>query len=171
MLRRTALCAVLMTIAAGLCFAQKVESAKPEPRFFRLDLVLKEVEDNHVTNARTYSAVAASGSNSSVRTGSKIPIRNASGELNYIDVGVSIDYRRIVDLGDMLSLELSADVSGPASADPITTETGKATVLRQNRWSSTVFVPFRKPTTVFTSDDVTSKRKLQVELTATPLQP
>lgn len=171
MLKRTAFGAVLMTIAAGLCLAQKVEPAKPEPRFFRLDLVLKELEDNRVMNSRAYSAVAASGSSSSVRTGSKIPIRNASGELNYIDVGVSIDYRQIRDLGDMLSLEIAADVSGPATAEPITTESGKATVLRQNRWSSVVFVPFRKPTTLFTSDDVTSKRKLQVELTATPLQP
>jgi hypothetical protein len=34
-----------------------------------------------------------------------------------------------------------------------------------------VLVTLRKPTTIFSSDDIASKRKVQVELTATPLNP
>jgi hypothetical protein len=41
--------------------------------------------------------------------------------------------------------------------------------IRQNRWVSTVAVPLKKPTVIFSSDDLTSKRQMQLELTATPI--
>jgi hypothetical protein len=44
-----------------------------------------------------------------------------------------------------------------------------APVIRQNRWSSNVVVPLKKPTLIFASDDATSKRQMQLELTAAPV--
>jgi hypothetical protein len=43
-------------------------------------------------------------------------------------------------------------------------------VTRQNQWRSAVVIPVKKPTVVFSSDDVSSKRQLQLELTATPVK-
>jgi hypothetical protein len=44
-------------------------------------------------------------------------------------------------------------------------------VVRQAKWSSIVLIPIRKgPTVIFSSDDPASKRQLQLEVTATPLQ-
>jgi hypothetical protein len=42
-------------------------------------------------------------------------------------------------------------------------------VVRQNQWQAGVIVPLKKPTVVFSSDDLTTKRQMQVELTATPI--
>jgi hypothetical protein len=39
-------------------------------------------------------------------------------------------------------------------------------VIRQNRWDAAVLIPLNKPTIIFSSDDVTTKHKLQLELTA-----
>ncbi len=43
-------------------------------------------------------------------------------------------------------------------------------VIRQNVWDSTVLVPIGKPTVVFSSDDLDSKGKMQVEVTATRVE-
>jgi len=41
--------------------------------------------------------------------------------------------------------------------------------VRQNKWGSIVLVALRKPTVIFSSDDLTSKHQVQLELTATPI--
>jgi hypothetical protein len=43
-------------------------------------------------------------------------------------------------------------------------------VIRQNSWDSTVAIPIGKPTVVGSSDDLDSKGKLQVEVTATRVE-
>ena len=47
---------------------------------------------------------------------------------------------------------------------------GTVPVTRQNKWAGTVFLPAKKPMVVFASDDMSSKRQLQLELTATPIK-
>ena len=46
---------------------------------------------------------------------------------------------------------------------------GSAPMIRQNRWTSNVVVPLKKPTVIFSSDDLTTKHQMQLELTATPI--
>jgi len=53
------------------------------------------------------------------------------------------------------------------SAAPASAGTQLPPTIRQNRWSSSVVVPLSKPTVIFSSDDLTSKRQFQLELTAT----
>jgi hypothetical protein len=88
-----------------------------------------------------------------------------------IDVGISFDCKSTALIGNNLILDLVADVTSyvPANGDNETSHSPG--VIRQNKWSAPVIVALRKPTTVFSSDDVSSKRKLQVELTATPIAP
>jgi hypothetical protein len=43
-------------------------------------------------------------------------------------------------------------------------------VIRQNKWDSSVLIPVGKPTLVFSADDLDSKGKMQVELTATKVE-
>jgi hypothetical protein len=43
-------------------------------------------------------------------------------------------------------------------------------IIRQNRWGSHVLVPLKKPTVIFSSDDLTTKRQMQLEVTATPIR-
>jgi hypothetical protein len=61
-----------------------------------------------------------------------------------------------------------------ASMTVVAAETGSSSglppVVRTYNWSSTAIVPLRKATQIFSSDDLGSKRKFQLEVTATPVK-
>ena len=161
MIMRSVLTIALM---AGTGFA---ESAEP-PKFYKLDFVVREVESGKVINARAYSMMASTDSNGSLRTGSKVPTPAPQGgaPASFIDVGTNIDCRSIKelqqhDLALFVTAEISSTVHDPATPD--------YPVIRQNKWSSTVIVPIKKAALIFSSDDATTKRQLQLELTATPI--
>ncbi len=148
---------------AGAALAQTAEPAK----FYKLDFVVKELETGKVVNSRSYSTMLTLQSNdrSSIRTGSRVPVTASDGKMTYIDLGVSIDCWNLKEVQSDLSLFVSADLS--SALEPSTTPNP---VIRQNRWSSIVTVPAKKPTVIFSSDDVSSKRQIQLELTATPVK-
>jgi hypothetical protein len=61
-----------------------------------------------------------------------------------------------------LNLRVDTDISSVA-------QESNPPVVRQNKWDSNVTVPLRKPVVVFSSDDLTSKHQMQLEITATPI--
>jgi hypothetical protein len=166
-----------LAIAGGAACAQTPEAPKPaEPsRFYKLEFVVQEVEGGKVLNARSYSTMAAADARDGafIRAGSKMPIATGGPDhqFTYADLGVNIDCRNIRDSPHELSLFVSADISSlpSESATPAQAGVQLPTTVRQNRWSSSVVVPFSKPTVLFSSDDLTSKRQFQLELTATPI--
>ncbi|MGH9627454.1 MAG: hypothetical protein ACRD7E_03700 [Bryobacteraceae bacterium] len=183
MFRTSKLSATLLVFAfaAGPGLAQedkdkKVEVAKAatpaeQPKFYRLDFLVQEVEGGKIVNGRAYSMIvstASGGPPASMRTGNRLPIQ-AGGNFQYFDVGVNIDCREVRELENRLSLTINADISSVVTG-PESTETTTAPVVRNTRWASGVIVPIKKPTIIFSSDDATSKRKMQLELTATPIQ-
>jgi hypothetical protein len=99
-----------------------------------------------------------------IRAGGRVPVTSGSGT-NFFDLGVNIDARDLRESPTDISVQLSIDISTiaqeNASAQP---------VVRQNRWSGLVLVAPKKPTVVFASDDITSKRQFQLEMTATPVK-
>lgn len=109
---------------------------------------------------------------SAMMAGNKVPYqtRPASGtpQYQYLDVGVNIDCQSPREVEGQLALTVSADVSNLAPGQ--TAGNGPLPLLRQNKWSSDVILPLRKPTVLFSSDDPTSTHKMQVELTATPIR-
>lgn len=178
MLKRTVMILPLFAIAlaAGTAFAQAPDASKPaEPqKFYKLEFVVKEVEAGKLLNARSYSTtVAANGENASIRTGTKVPVQTggASQMFQYVDVGVNLDCRAVKEAGGALVMLVAADVSSiPAdSAATQATSTPASPMIRQNRWSSPVFVPLKQRTLLFSSDDLASKRQMQLEVTATPI--
>ncbi len=162
-----------LALVAGTCFAQ---DALP-PKFYKLDFAVKEVEAGRVLNSRTYSAVVSTevvnGPQScSMRTGSRVPYSTTgpgigSGQYSYLDLGVNIDCRAVKELAGQLTLYVLADISSIAQ-EP-TPSPSLPPFVRQNRWSSVVIVPLKKPTVLFSSDDLTTKHQMQLELTATPI--
>ncbi len=156
-------------LMAGAAYAQaEKESA---PAFYHLEFVTKELDEAKVINTRTYSMIVSDKSTDgdSIRTGSRVPVpTGGNNQYNYLDLGVSIDCRNVKEVAGQLTLSVSADIASAA------TETGPAStlppVIRQYKWSSTVMVPLRKATQIYSSDDLGSKRKFQLELTATPIK-
>jgi hypothetical protein len=173
MLMRTFL---LTVIVAGGCLGQS-EPAKAggaaEPRYFHLDFVVKEVEGGKTINARSYAmTVATDRERTSVRSGNRVPVpsgpRPAPGTPNvsftFVDVGTNIDCWNSKEVQGQLALMVTAEVSSAAE-----TTDAPAPVIRQVKWNSPVIVPLRKPTIIFSSDDPSSKRQMQLELTAIPI--
>jgi hypothetical protein len=173
MLKRTVLSLPLLalTMAPWPGFAQNQSAPQTveSQKFYKLEFVVKEVEGGKVLNARAYSTTAVAESkdfgSASIRASSRIPLQNAT-SVQYLDVGVSIDCRNIKEVERGLSLFVTADISSVPS-DPAAPAV--APTVRQNRWSSLAIVPLKKPTLIFSSDDPTSKRQMQMELTATPI--
>jgi len=165
------LCLMALVMSTGSCLAQ---DALP-PKFYKLDFAVKEVDGGKVLNARTYSVEVSTeperGTSPAcvIRTGSKVPMMTAGAnpQFTFIDVGVNIDCRAVREVSGGLTLGVNAEVSS-ALQEPVT-PTSLPPIIRQNRWSSTVLVPVKKPTVIFSSDDVASKRQMQLELTATPI--
>jgi hypothetical protein len=158
------------TLAVSAVASAQNENTKLGAEYFRLDFSLKETESGKVVNTRNYQMMTRTdeAKMSSIRSGGKVPIGGDKG-YTYIDVGVNIDVRSLNHVKDELSLDIMADVSGalepadPKAPQPI------PPVVRQTRWNSIVLIPIRKPTVIFSSDDPTSKRQMQLEITATPL--
>ena len=143
--------------------AQNPENSK----FYKLEFTVKEIEGTRPASSRTYSMVAvADGPNSSIRAGSKVAIPGTSAQVSFIETGVNIDCRQIKEIQNELSLTVTADISSAAQEGT----TPSYPVIRQNKWGSNVMVPLRKPTLIFSSDDIMTKRQIQLELTATPIK-
>lgn len=167
--------AMLVVCLAAPAWAQD-PLKEPEMKYFKLDFVVKELDEARTVSARNYSAMVATGRPSrgcSIRTGTRIPIQtNSAGttnvQVNYYDVGVNIDCNTATELGSQLSLVVSADISSlPAGREASST---LPPVVRQNRWTGNVVVTIGKATTLFSSDDLDSKRKMQLELTVNPVK-
>lgn len=145
--------------------ASAQNNAPPTHEFFRFDFVLKETEGGKLINVRSFQMMAPGDDNvrSSIRSGDRIPVPASSGgtgAITYLDVGVSVDVMRLHHIGE----ELTFDVIGEASsAEPGTN------IIRQAKWNSTVLIPIRKATVIFSSDGPIPKRQLQLEVTATPV--
>jgi hypothetical protein len=158
---------VLALAAAGSALAQSADASK----FYKLDYVVKEVEGGKVVNSRAFSTmlpVSLPGrekERSSIRAGGKVPVTTGN-STQFYDIGVNLDTMELRVGPGEVSMYITADVSTIAQEG-----LGTMPMTRQNRWQGSVVVPLKKPTVVFASDDVSSKRQLQLELTATPVAP
>ncbi|MGA8161691.1 MAG: hypothetical protein WBD32_08420 [Acidobacteriaceae bacterium] len=165
----------------------KETSDSPPDHYFKLMFVVEEVNDaGKVANARSYQTTVDTNSRNvngapasqQIRTGARVPIVTAAApssnvtQFQYVDVGINFDVRQVKELGDKLGFNLTADISSLADDN-----TGGASsnlrgdpVIRQNRWDSAVLIPIGKPTLVYSADDLDSKGKMQVEVTATKVE-
>jgi hypothetical protein len=168
-----------MTVAAGANYAQPAAAPVTEShRYYRLDLVLKEVEEGKVVNNRAYYTTLAGdkSAHASIRTRSRVwmPPAGATSpgvdtQGQYLDVGVNFDVWFREEIGDCLAVNVATELSGIAEGQGGGSGSERP-IIRQSKWSSNAFVPFAKPTLVFSSDEPTGKRKMQLELTAAPIK-
>jgi hypothetical protein len=152
----------------GIAFAGSALAQTDLVKFYKLDFVVKEVEGGKAVNSRSFAtmlAVQAPGrepSTATIRAGGRVPVTTGN-NTSYFDLGVNIDSRELREAQGDVSIFITADVSTIAQESP-----GAVPVTRQNKWAGTVLLPAKKATVVFASDDISSKRQLQLELTATP---
>lgn len=111
-------CFAVILFAAPICtFAQ--QDGKPTEvatHYYRLSYSIQEVgETGKVTNSRAYATSIATGpgQTAQIRTGDKVPVVTEinKGEVQYVDVGVSIDCTRAQEVDGKFSVQITADIS------------------------------------------------------------
>jgi hypothetical protein len=165
-----------MTPGSG--FAQTQDATKPPApqKFYKLEFVVKEVEGGKVLNARTYSTMAIADviGHPQIRAGGKVPYTldsKTSPSFQYVDIGVNIDCNSIREVERGLTMNVIASITSmPSDPAAPTAALMTAPSIRSYTWGSVVILPLKKPTLIFSSDDPASKRQMQLELTATPIQ-
>jgi len=155
--------------------AAQAESPRDE-RNFHLTFVARELDENgKVVNTRKYDTMASTdspknvtGGMSNIRTGAKVAVPTGANnsQFTYMDVGANFDVSRVrVVKGNRLAMQVSAEIS---SFDSIAT-TANMPTIRQNRWTGDVEVPIGGRKIIFSSDDLSSKKAVQIELAVTPV--
>jgi hypothetical protein len=181
---------VMMLGLAGLltlqCPAQKngstpeketssAQAAEAVPKkFYQLNFKVQELENERVINSRSYSMILRGGAaeRGAIRAGQKVPYSSSSGvstQWQQIDIGVNIDCRKLEESGDRVSLIILAEISSVMENHGEGNPPPSVPIIRQNRWESTVLLQLKQPTVLFSSDDLGSKRKMQLLLTVTPI--
>jgi hypothetical protein len=171
------ICFALLLLAAGLYappgLAQESEkqarSKEKQPaETYRLDFVVNELEDSKKVNTRTYSVVLEGENWSRLRIGTRVPIQQEN-KVVYMDVGLDLDCR-LHEGEDGPSLELILEMSSFAIPEQGTAANPGPPPLRNFRTQTTSALALGKPTVVTSADDMASKRRFQVEVTATKVK-
>jgi hypothetical protein len=161
---------ILMSMAAAsLAQTETPKPAPAPPKHYRLDFVLKEVDGGKVANTRSYSAIAETNQAVQIRVSNMLPLQGAPGQYTFHEVGVYFDCGSAKEVQGQLALFVAAEISTSVAPENPGAP-GAPPLIRQNRWRSNVILPLRKPTVLFTSDDLTTKRQMQLELTAIPIK-
>jgi hypothetical protein len=160
---------VLLAMPAA---AQESKAAKPEKPAavtYKLDFTLIELEENTRVNSRSYSLLLEEDAWGRSRIGTRVPVNLGEGKgIQYMDVGFSLDARLNQREGD-LRLELRLEVNSfvPVEGDGVRT---REPVLRSMRSELTASILPGKPTLLTTLDELGSRRRFQVEVTATRIR-
>lgn len=140
---------------------------------YRLDFALSEFADGKKVNTRNYSVTAREDEMNKLRSGARYPIAtetvDKSTQYQYLDIGVSIDCR-VVERGGYLELNAVVDSSVIEGADAHgvpAPSTGLGPVIGQMKSDIRSLIRPGTPTMVSSMEDPASKRRFQLDVTAT----
>lgn len=147
-------------------------------KIYKVVFVLYEVEDGKKINERSYTipvtTVDGNTRDSSMTVGARVPIATGTTGDNtvfqYLDVGLKIECN-VAEQDNKFIVHGDVELSSIALPDQGTNQRlpGQP-VVRRIRQTFTTLVPPGKPTVVTTSDDINSKKRTEVEITATRLE-
>ena len=172
---------VLALLPAGFCqTANKPtndqaakKDAVEQDSYYKLNFAIFELEDGKRTNQREYSMIAKSndGRPTSVRVATRVPISSPEKQIQYIDAGLEIRCSSVKELASKIAVACDVSISNfVLSEQSPEARNSVGPVLRTTRadyaWA---VVALGKPSIFSTIDDVNSKKRIQIELTATKL--
>ena len=136
------------------------QSVPKKANGYRVDFVIRELEDGKRVNARSYMMMIDSDrpGYAKLRVGSRVPIATGANQVQYQDVGMNIDCRLVQEPDDSLGLATSIEWSSIApdegSSRPVNNP-----VLRQLRFVADSPIPAAKPSVIGTMDEITIDAK------------
>jgi hypothetical protein len=154
--------------------AQSAPAAVNKPlNAYRLDFALSEFIDGKKVNTRNYTVTAREDEMSKLRSGARYPVTSGtmekSTQYQYIDIGVSIDCR-VVERGGYIELNAvvdSSDIEGADAHSARTPTVGQDPVIHQMKSDIRSLIRPGTPTMVSSMEDPASKRRFQLDVTAT----
>ena len=157
---------------SGLVLPARAQAEEtPAPRAerpkstFRLDYVLSEVEGGKRTNERTFSMTVNEGSSGQLRSGTRVPITTGDKGVQYMDVGLKIS-GRVMERESDLTLDSEIEMSTFANPE----QAGGNPILRTVSQSLSTRPALGKLSVLSTLEDLTSRKRMQVEVTVTRLK-
>jgi len=157
---------VLLWVSPALAAQSNKERPENEATSYKLEYTMYELDNGKRTNERQFVVHAGLRSNQAgnVRITMRVPVPAEKGPL-YMDVGLtinsSIDATGGADIMLRTNLELSGLVSEgnePKAGTPL---------LRNLQLNATTLIVPGKPTLIGSIDDVNTKHRFQIEVTAT----
>jgi len=179
--------AVVMVAVCLPGYGQQATAAESKPaasamqelgkdQSFRLTFVVREVDENGKTlNSREYEAMIGSiphqgAPNISIRNGVRVPIPTSptSAQFTYQDVGANFDINSFTVMSsNRVAMNVGANIS---NIDTANKGTSGPPLIRENKWLGNEQMILGERRVIFSSDDLTSKNKLQVELKVTRVE-
>lgn len=179
-----AMLVMLVLVSQGAVGQEDKQEGKPEQaarsenagvkkslNVYRLDFVLSEFVDGKKVNTRSYSAVAREDEMNKLRTGARYPVATETvtkiTQYQYLDIGVNIDCR-VVERSGYLELNAvidSSSISWPEGAEAHGVP-GQPFVSQMRSEIRSLIRP-GVPTMISSMEDPASKRRFQVDVTAT----
>lgn len=145
-------------------------SETPQANAYNLEFKVYELEDGKRINQRDFALIAKAyehnGPTSYLRVGTRVPVGSGGEKPNYLDVGFNVSCQLTEQTGK-LAAGIQLGISSLASADPRSSAT--MPVLRNSTFNVETFLTPGKPQLISSIDDVNSKKRIQVEVTATKI--
>lgn len=172
---------LLVALLAASCVAQDqpkkddnpTKPAQQAPTIaYKLDYRVFELEDGKRINQRDFTSLATAtdrgGPMSQLRIGTRVPVGVAGEKPTYIDVGFNVNTSIGPEHGGKLDasirMELSSFAVPEQNADP---RSAGMPVLRNSNFAIWTVLTPGKPQIIASLDDINSKKRMQVEVTAT----
>jgi hypothetical protein len=176
MRRVFAVCLILLVGFAAVAQEKKEERPDPMAQWdwakapYRLNFVIKELDDGKVVNTRAYSMMLDSSAqgggqqtSGEIKAGSRVPLNGEKG-VTYMDIGVVLWARLTVKQSMNLILAHNLEISSLAAPDMARSD-GPGPLVRSMRSSTTCEVPIGRPVVLNELDDPISKHRFQLEVT------
>jgi hypothetical protein len=135
--------------------------------FYRLNFVLRELEDGKVVNVRNYSLVARSGDWQQLRVGTSAPTTTESKKTDSNEaIGLSVDCRIVPGSDGTAVLVTKAEIA--SNVNPATRlASNTAPTVRHVQMNTSAPITLGKPTVLSGVDELSSKRRFELEVTVT----
>jgi hypothetical protein len=177
-MQKTFLAFALVIILCGgapAAWGQDSGGARPAEKqvsAYRVDISINELDDGKKINSRHYSlSLTDDEPAKELKIGTRVPVDGEQGKFDYLDVGTSIFCHMIARSYSLnsLSLQVRAEVSNFAVADPAARGTGAPLIRQMTIAGGTLVIP-DKPVIIGSVDDPNSKHQFQLEVAVTKLR-
>lgn len=157
----------LAAVFAGLLlFTAALRAQTP---VYKISFAVHEIEDGKRVGTRNYTMMVESDSKGTIRAGTKVPVKTSADQFQYIDTGVNLDCR-VREREGGLTLYADFELSGPPTEGEQKAFTGGMPPIHQMRSTVAAAAVAGKPLTILTIDDPATRRRYELEVTATKVR-